>query len=92
MLESSRQQSVLPSTLTPSSLPAVTPATSSNQAQLIPVSCSDDRIYPPSTAIDKSSLRDVAVVVQENEQYKKKGTATTLCQILARESFFLAKK
>jgi len=51
MLESSRQQSVLPSASTPSSLPAV--ATSSNQAQLIPVSCPDDRIYLPSTAIDK---------------------------------------
>jgi len=80
MLESSWQQSVLPSASTPSSLPAVTPpalTTSSNQAQLIPVSCPEDRIYLPSTAIDKSNLRDVAVVVQENELYKKKGKATT---------------
>jgi len=96
MLESSCQQSVLPSAvLRPSIQPAVTPPavpTSSNQPQLIPVSCSEDRICLPSNAIDKSSLRDVAVVVEENRPYKRKGKATTLCQILARECFFVVGK
>ena len=63
-------------------------ATSSHQPALLPVSSSDDRMYLPSTAIDKTCLRDVAEVVSENKRLKTKAKIATLCQIVARECFF----
>ena len=70
---------------TSSSHPVVT---SSYRPALLPVSSSDDRIYLPSTAIDKTGLRDVAEVVAENIEWKNIPKMPTLCQTLARQCFF----
>jgi len=63
-------------------------ATSSHRVALLPVSSSDDRIYLPSTAIDKTSLRDVAEVVEEHNEWKNTQKMPTLCQTVARQCFF----
>ena len=56
--------------------------------QIIPVSTSEHKIYLPSTAIDKSQLKDVQVVADANKHLQNKEKAPTLCQLLARECFF----
>jgi len=45
-------------------------AASSHRLALLPVSSSDDRIYLPPMAIDKTSLWDVAEVVEEHSEWK----------------------
>ena len=52
------------------------------------VSTTDSRTYLPSTANNKSNLRNVEEVLKENEKLIKQGKHGTLCQILARECFF----
>jgi len=54
---------------------------------IIPVGSSDDKIYLPSTDINKGHVH---VVAAEHKNLQNKNKATTLCQLLARE-FFLAK-
>ena len=89
MLESYRQSPVPP--LAEPAPPAVTQPVDlqpARQPQVIPVSSSDDKIYLPSTAIDKSQLRDVKVVAEAHKHLQNKEKAPTLCQLLARECFF----
>jgi len=60
----------------------------STGAQLMAVSTTDSRTYLPSTANNKSNLRNVEEVLKENEKLIKQGKHGTLCQILARDCFF----
>ena len=63
-------------------------ATAESQAHPMLAVNSRSGNYLPSTAISKQQLRSVDQVIQENYKLCTESSAGTLCQILARESFF----